>query len=202
MNALENYGFEVYALWNAIKLHFTSDSYDYFKYQGKTSVTKDSFMKNKQKYYFYRIARKYSMEEVKGLLLANGIENHLNYAGYLETPEAEENFKEWQKRINALTRNFENDIIHILKSKNVFEVRDGQYPKLLKMAMSKEIALETICIMDDLMNFIPLWRERISDDYVWPNYCRMIQKYKMFLDYDKTKFKKIIKEKLEEHAEA
>ena len=40
---MDNTGFAAFALYNALKLHFTSDSYDYFKYHGKTNVSKTTF---------------------------------------------------------------------------------------------------------------------------------------------------------------
>jgi len=46
----ETTGFEAYALYQSIKLHFTSDSYDFFRYNGKTNVSKDNFSRNKAKY--------------------------------------------------------------------------------------------------------------------------------------------------------
>jgi len=51
----EGSGFSAFALYNAIKLHFTTDSYDYFKYHGKTNVTRDNFAIRKDKYTFYTI---------------------------------------------------------------------------------------------------------------------------------------------------
>ena len=50
----ENTGFAAFALYNALKLHFTSDSYDYFKYHGKTNVSKQTFTTRKDKYQFYK----------------------------------------------------------------------------------------------------------------------------------------------------
>ena len=66
----ENTGFAAYALWNALKLHFTSDSYDYFKYNGKTNVSKSTFSTNKSKYQFYKLSRKYNLEELKDFYVA------------------------------------------------------------------------------------------------------------------------------------
>ena len=64
----ENTGFAAYALWNALKLHFTSDSYDYFKYNGKTNVSKQTFSIRKDKYQFYKLSRKYSLEELETMM--------------------------------------------------------------------------------------------------------------------------------------
>ena len=48
--------FESYKLYNALKLHFETDSYDAVKYNFKTSVKPQSFFKRKDKYFFAKIA--------------------------------------------------------------------------------------------------------------------------------------------------
>ena len=40
-------GFDVYKTYLAIKLHFQSDSYDYYKYGGKVNAKLDTFTKRK-----------------------------------------------------------------------------------------------------------------------------------------------------------
>ena len=87
----ENTGFEAYALWNALKLHFTSDSYDYFKYNGKTNVSKQSFTTNKSKYQFYKLSRKYGIDELKQFYVANFIEGKGDWIGEL-LQDGEENY--------------------------------------------------------------------------------------------------------------
>jgi len=77
----ENTGFAAYALWNALKLHFTSDSYDYFKYNGKTNVSKSTFSTNKSKYHFYKLSRKYNLEELKDFYVANFIQGKGDWVG-------------------------------------------------------------------------------------------------------------------------
>jgi hypothetical protein len=201
---IENTGYEAYAMWNALRLHFMSD-YDYFKYHGKTSVSKESFTKNKSKFYFYRLARKYTLNELRDLIVANALGDHLNYAGYLETDESVVNYKEWQRRIQSLTYHFENDILYLLDNfteKELFSVHNGNYPVLLTQMMQGKIILETLIILNDLINFLPMWNKKISDDIIWPKHSKMIEKYKPFLNYDRTKFKRILKEKLLENQES
>jgi len=43
--------FDAYKKFQALKLHFTSDSYDYFKYNGSVKVNKISFETKNDKYY-------------------------------------------------------------------------------------------------------------------------------------------------------
>lgn len=199
----ENSGFAAFAMWNALKLHFTSDSYDYFKYNGKTNVSKQSFSTRKDKYQFYKLSRKYSLDELRNFYVANFLVDNNHWVGDLLTPQGEENYRKWQKRIQALTYNFENDIIYLLDKYSPIElikVKDGQYPKLLVEVMEGNIAIETVVIMDRMMNFWPMWSERIDDDIIWPTWRTRIKKYELFINVDTPKVKLILKEKIKEYA--
>ena len=199
----ENTGFAAYALWNALKLHFTSDSYDYFKYNGKTNVSKQTFTTNKSKYHFYKLSRKYNLEELKDFYVANFIQGKGDWVGDL-LQDGDENYTKWQKTQQSLTYTFENDIIVLLDKvenpNDLLVVRNNEFPKLMQYTTQGDVTLETLIILDDLMNFFPMWEKEIYDDIVWPNFKTKCMKYKPFLHYDKEKFKQILKEKIKEYA--
>ena len=199
----ENTGFVAYALWNALKLHFTSDSYDYFKYNGKTNVSKQTFTTNKSKYHFYKLSRKYNLEELKDFYVANFIQGKGDWVGDL-LQDGDENYTKWQKTQQSLTYTFENDIIVLLDNvknpNDLLVVRNNEFPKLMQYTTQGDITLETLIILNDLMNFFPMWEKEIYDDIVWPNFKTKCVKYKPFLHYDKEKFKQILKEKIKEYA--
>lgn len=199
----ENTGFAAFALYNALKLHFTSDSYDYLKYNGKTNVTANSFSTRKDKYSFYKLSRKYNIDELKNYYIANFLEHNDKWVGDMTGPTGEENYKKWQKRIHSLTYTFENDIVELLDEvktpEELLVVKSGEYPKLLVETMRENIGLETLIILDDIMNFFPMWEKKIDDDIIWPNYKRTCEKYKPFLIYDKAKYIEILKRRLKEH---
>jgi hypothetical protein len=201
---IENSGFAAFAMFHAMKLHFTSDSYDYIKYNGKTNVTKTTFSTRKDKYSFYRLSRKFGLTELKDYYIANFLVDDVQWVGDILGPESEENYKKWQKRIQSLTYTFENDIIVLLDKvenpNDLLVVRNNEFPKLMQYATQGDISLETLIILDDLMNFFPMWEKEIYDDIVWPNFKIKCMKYKPFLHYDKEKFKQILKEKIKEYA--
>ena len=201
---IDNTGFVTYAMFHALKLHFTSDSYDYVKYNGKTNVTKTTFSTRKDKYSFYRLSRKFGLTELKDYYIANFLVDDVQWVGDILGPESEENYKKWQKRIQSLTYTFENDIIRLLDRvddpNELLMVRKNEFPLLMQYATQGDIALETLIILDDLMNFFPMWEKEIYDDIVWPNFKIKCMKYKPFLHYDKNKFKQILKERIKEHA--
>ena len=199
----ENTGFAAYALWNALKLHFTSESYDYFKYNGKTNVSKQTFTTNKSKYQFYKLSRKYNLEELKDFYVANFIQGKGDWVGDL-LQDGDENYTKWQKTQQSLTYTFENDIIVLLDKvenpNDLLVVRSNEFPKLMQYTTQGDVTLETLIILNDLMNFFPMWEKEIYDDIVWPNFKNKCVKYKPFLHYDKEKFKQILKEKIKENA--
>ena len=128
----------------------------------------------------------------------------MNWVGDISGIEGEENYKKWQKRNQSLTYRFEQDIIGLLNAtqspNEMLMVNDGQYPVLLKEMAQNTISIETVCILNDIMNFLPMWSKKITDDVVWPTYKRKIEKYTPFIVYDKEKFKEILKESLKEYA--
>ena len=204
----ENTGFAAYALWNALKLHFTSDSYDYFKYNGKTNVSKSTFSTNKSKYHFYKLSRKYSLEELKDFYIANFIQGKGDWVGDL-LQDGGENYTKWQKTQQSLTYTFENDIMYMFDSvdgaefwhiDDYFKPIDGGWPMLITKMMHDKIKLETVCILIDIFDCMPRWEKQITEDIVWPTHRRIIKKYTPFINYDKQKFKEILKEKIKEHA--
>lgn len=205
----ENTGFAAYALWNALKLHFTSNSYDYLKYHGKTNVSKQSFTVRKDKYYFYKLSRKYNMDELKEFYIANMIAGNGEWVGEMVGPNGEENYTKWQKTQQSLTYTFENDIMYLFDSvdgaefwsmDDYFKPIDGGWPMLITKLMQKKITLETVCILIDIVGCMPRWEKQITEDIVWPSHHRLITKYTPFIDYDKVKFLHILKKKIKEYA--
>ena len=57
--------------------------------------------------------------------------------------------------------------------------------------------IETFIILDDVVNFVPKWNKQIKEKIIWPNYLKKVQKYSPFLEVDKTKFRDILRKKLD-----
>jgi hypothetical protein len=200
---IDNTGFVTYAMFHALKLHFTSDSYDYVKYHGKTNLSKQTFSTRKDKYSFYKLSRKYSLDELKNFLVANFLVKDITWVGDLLGPEGEENYIKWQKRNQALTYTFKNDMMYLLENfdrDKIFIVENGNYPVLLQEMMRNKISIETVMILENQFHFIELWSKKISDDIIWPNIKRRIMKYKPFVNYDNDTFMIQTKELLKEYA--
>jgi hypothetical protein len=198
----ENTGYAAFAMYNSLKLHFTSNSYDYFKYHGKTNVSSVTFLKRKDKYTFYKLSRKYSLDELRDFYVANFLEGD-KWVGDM-VKDGEEVYKKWQKVQQSLTYTFENDMMYLLNNSGSpeenLEVKPNCYPVLMHLVQLKQVSLETLVILNDIMNFFPMWNKKIDDDIIWPDFKMKCEKYTPFLNYDKVKFKAILKEKIKEYA--
>ena len=191
----ENSGYATFCLYHALHLHFTTN-YDFIKYNGKVNISKDAFLNKKEKYTFYALSRKYSLEQAKYFFISNLIEKPKLWWGELNSPESDEIYKKWQKRNESLTYNFEQDIIFLfdnVKSLNdLFAVKDGQDPILLKVIYHQDICIETFIILNQFINFFDKWKDKINDDVIFPTFLEKCRKYEPFIQYDHDKIKKIL----------
>ena len=67
---------DVYMMYCAMKAHFGKGNYDFIDYKGKTKITRNSFYKRKDRYFFVKLSRKYDTEEeLKNYLISNFIKD-------------------------------------------------------------------------------------------------------------------------------
>jgi hypothetical protein len=187
-------GYEAFTIYNALKLHFSSEKYDYFKYKAKSRVTIDTFERRKDKYYFYKLSRQQREDDYVQFLVSNLLEKPDSWVGELLQEEALLRYKERMAVIQSLSYKFKNDcqlLRSVVEEPNNIFVTKGEYPILLTKTLQKEINVETLCILNSLVNFFPLWRKKIQDTIHWPNFYMKCVKYTPFIEYDKSKFRQI-----------
>ena len=197
-------GYEAFGMYQAIKLHFTTDSYDFMKYGGKSKISVDAFDNRKDKYHFHKLSRRLtSQDELVMFLVANFIHNDTIWVGDLLTEESETIYRQRQRVLQSMSYIFENDCRKIFDGvsnpNEVLQSDDGDYPRLLKMTLQKDTEIETLCILNNILGFLPLWNRKITDTVRWPQYSRKVTKYAAFLPKDVVKFKLILKKVLNEN---
>jgi hypothetical protein len=197
-------GYEAFGLYQSIKLHFTTDTYDFLKYGGKSKISVDSFDNRKDKYHFHKLSRRLTnREDLIMFLVANFIHDESVWVGNLLTEESEVIFRQRQRVLQSLSYIFENDCRKIFEGTDnpnqVLQSENGDYPKLLTMVLRKEVEIETICILSQILGFLPLWNKKISDSVRWPQFNRKMNKYAAFLPKDVVKYKLILKKVISEN---
>lgn len=128
-------GFETFGLYESLKLHFSKDSYDFFKYNGKTNHSVQTFENRKDKYFFYKLSRKFNnKDEMVDFLVANFLEDDKVWVGKLLDEQSEDVYRKRLKVIQSLSYTFENDCRNLfdgIENPNDLIHTDGDYPILL-----------------------------------------------------------------------
>ena len=199
-------GYETFGIYQALKLHFTTDSYDYFKYGGKSKISVDAFENRKDKYHFYKLSRRLqSKDEMVNYIVAQFVHDDNAWVGNMLDEQSDLIYRQRQKVLQSLSYTFESDCYSIFNNaanpNAVLQSESGDYPKLLTMTLQKITEIETLCILNQLLHFMPMWDSKINDTIRWPQYRRKILKYTPFVNFDKTKYKLLLKKVLNEKLE-
>ena len=184
-------GYDAYTLYLGIKLHFYSEDYNFIRYNGKVKADINSFLKRKDKYHFGKLYKKYK-QNLQDFYIAN-LSVYDLWAGDLLENECEKRYMEWKKRQQKLSYMFETEVsdqIRKYKINTLLKVNKGQHPRLLKAYLGKEISLETLCIMDEIIGFSTDWERLIQEKIVYPEVHNKINKYKAFLSYPQQDYKR------------
>ena len=186
--------FEVYKLYNAIKLHFEQDSYDAIKYNYKTTVNPQSFFKRKDKYFFAKLGK--NQKDLQNFFVFNFIED-MKYVGDMMDIEGQQNYTKHKKIHESIHREFEKDINTITEQfDNLLVVHTiNTPPKIIEMWMEEEVSLETVVILNSLTDFIRVEGKKITETLFWPDVSRKIIKYGPFVNFSKEKCLNIIKKR-------
>jgi len=187
--------YEAGSLYNSLKLHFNNENYNFLKYNGKT---KCKFVPENQFYVFQKLEKRYG-ENLKEFYIANFLENPKVWINELLTQDADDVYKNFLRKKESLGYVFKSDIQILLEDQdnfnNVLLVKKG-FPVLMKMVMQKKVSLETLLILDDILQFIVMWEKKIQDELIWKGFRLKCIKYKPFLIFDTNKMKEILKQEL------
>jgi hypothetical protein len=194
--------YEAYTLYLAIKLHFTSDSYDFYKHNAKVNSTFNTFLKRNDRFFFHKLTTKYSKEEMLDYFVCNFFHNSKTWIGNLVRADGETNYTKWKKFNQAFTYNFRNDCLLVrniidgdrISFDDVFRVSNGQHPRLLRLLLSEQIGVQTFIILDKILSFCKNWDKEIAETIIWPEKSFKITKLKPFVNFNITKCKFIMKE--------
>jgi T4 gene Gp59 loader of gp41 DNA helicase len=184
--------FEAFELFMSLKTHFSSDTYDYFKYNGKMRVNKDNFLGRSDKFFFHKLSKR---TDPIGYIISNLLNNENIWITSIFSAECENIYNSWKIKMNSLSNVFKNDIESISDKPfdELIKVND-QYPELLMLYRKKKISLETIIIINECVDIFTYWNKNIKDPVLWPDLYKKILKYKPFLELssNKEKYKKIL----------
>ena len=189
--------FDAYRQYLSLKNHFTKEKYDYHKYCGKSRATVQSFYKRKDRFWFEKLARNKKDKEVIEFFVSNFItctDPSKLWIGEM-IREGEGRYTAWKKRTQSLSYIFREEIEQILTGQDidsVFKCLHG-HPIILKKYLGDDISIETLVILDRILDFRKNFDAKL-DDPVWQTVSLRMKKYSPFLNIDVFRYKKILKE--------
>lgn len=183
--------FDVYRDYLALRNHFNSSSYDFFKYQGKGSAKSDSFNRRKDKFFFEKVAKH---KDPHGFMLANFVNDSKTWIRDMAySDDAERVYLSWLKRKDSLTYILSNDLDKLqLPFDSNFVIHDGQHSYILVLLLGDQINVESVCVLMDLIGCYSYWDKQLKDDVVWQEIGQRLKKYTPFIKYEKEKVKKLV----------
>jgi len=189
-------GIEVYKMYLSLKLHFTTDTFDYFKYGNAAKASQQSFDSRRDKFFFVKLSRTFKEDELREFFVANMIVEDKVYPATL-VREGAKNYQEYLKRKQSLTYRFKEDVITLHEVSQKFDklfIIDGMHPPLLKAHLGGRISIETLAIFHKIFNYVENFDKIIKEEIVWRPIRNRILKYEPFIFIDKGKYKNIIKQ--------
>jgi|TARA_B100001094_G_scaffold297313_1_gene320256 hypothetical protein len=184
--------FQAFSLYQAIKLHFESDSYDAVKYNYKTSAKPQSFWKRKDKYFFAKVGKRFeTAEQLKFYYISHFIKDN-KWIGDMISNEGP--YDDWIRINESLGYIFEQDLYKLSEEISSFDdlFKIDVHPKIVEKYMQDEISLETVVIINKLVGFMNKADKEITETIVWPDISRKIRKYTPFVMANPERMKKII----------
>jgi hypothetical protein len=190
--------YDAYIYFLCLKQHYTKLNYDVFKYNWKTRASITSYNKRKDRYFFERLSRKYSEQEIKEFFISNfAYSDNVNGVYVPDLVETgEEVYSKWKKYTQSLFYNFKTELevfFSHLKINEIMECRHGQHSALIRKYLQKTISLETLVIFNYVLNYVDSY-DKILDDPVWESLSLKIKKYSPFIHINREKYIELMKE--------
>ena len=195
-------GFDVYKTYLAVKLHFASDTYDYYKYGGKVNAKLDTFTKRKDRYFFHKLSTKYAEADILDFFVANFLADSKRWIGNLLANDGRGVYLDYKKQKESFVYHFKQDCGTIvsdfsrrgLSFDDGFLCANGQHPRMLRLLIQKKISYQTAVVLNHFLGFVKNWDKEITEKVVWPEISLKVARVKPFINFNATECKLIMKE--------
>lgn len=196
-------GYEAYLLFQALKNHFQIESYDYFRYHGKTRANEHSFMVKRDRHFYTQAANRFTKEELTDLIISNMLVGRRFFIDLVrnEAAQAEEVRQQYVKRKESFTYMFAEDLDRLLATvnepKQLFHTEHGSYPEIINQYLNRNVPIETLAALDRIIGFSYAFDRKLGkDDVLWEPTRLLIKKYKPFLQVNEDKLREIVRDKM------
>ena len=170
-------GYNTFRCYQALKLHFTREEYDFQRYHGKTTTTLAAFQKRNDVSLFEFLGRR---KNVQSFLVANLSKKAYYVKTLVSDPECEKNYNDWLKVRTALNYQMKSELSNLGSFEQEFGI-DGGLPSLFRRYVRKEISRETFILMVYHSGQYDVWDAKLKGVLLWEAERLYIKKYFPFV---------------------
>ena len=190
--------FDAYKSYLGLKNHFTKPKYDYHRYGGKSRATIQSFYKRRDRYFFEKLSRQKTDDEVVEFFVSNFISCDNPQSLWIGdiVRNGEGNYTSWKKRMQSMSYLFKEQMETLFSNRkfdDVFKIEGTKHPVILKELLQDNISIEAFIVLEKILGFKKDFDKRL-DDPVWEFVSMRTDKYISFLDINVFHYKKILKQ--------
>lgn len=195
----------VYKLYLVMKNHFAG-KYDAIKYRWEIKITEAAFNKRKDRYYFTKLAERFTFKEIYFIFLSNMVANPDFWVGNVD----EDSIVFYRQYIGKLRR-IDNVFVDDVKNLFEFSRMKGitlstvfQYSTksstsyISKLVQSGVISYESFLILDSFLNIINK-HDEVATDFVWNEFSKKLNAYRKIVEISNEeiiKYRNLMKETL------
>jgi hypothetical protein len=183
-------GFEAFKIYQAMRLHFTQDNYNAIKYNFKVNVKQSAFQARRDRVIFEFCENKRpNREKLISYFLSNFITGKLYIRDFNEEAHASR-----IARLESLTYNFQKEMKIVAESGISFDKACSSFEQdsFIGHLMRNEVSLETIILVDLLVDFVKDLRKLPDPIGVYTEWLLRLEKYRLFFKMPEKKREKII----------
>lgn len=196
---------KTYILFNAMKRHWNTTSYDFVKFKGSMpNLTRITLDRCPEKHFYKNLNKKYQTDfALISFLIPCFLDNPKISLHDFFTDEYKKLADDWFWKIKRLKSTFYDDVYQIclfIKQEKIsfdyFFCSDLIY----KALMSESIQIETFIILNLLLKFLDKYN---CNDIIYSNMFEMrVKKYGSFISIDSEEYKKLLKQAIMKSKEA
>jgi len=179
-----NEGRDAFEVYMAIRLHFTTD-YDFFRYNGKTRVTEQSWLSRSDKFFFKKIKRDYGSDLVN-FFVSNYMDGQELWSKELIGKRARRNYEEFT--LDGHYTIFKRDCERLSEAyghiTKLLEYEEGAHPILMKEYITERVHPITMIILESFIHYSKTFP---WDDKQWIDIVTYLKNLKPFIKFDYEK---------------
>lgn len=181
--------FECYTMYSALKAHFSTPAYDYFKYNGKLKNLVNRYKSCSFKPQLQKLSKN---NDVKNFFIGNLIKDIDFFP--LDLEKAEIVARGYSKRLQALEHSYKEDLKQFGENFNkAVLIIDDKLPIVVQNGLNEKIHIVSLVLFFNAMPSVKNYFDKKIEKEEWKTLSNKIDKLSPFIEIDTKKIKTITK---------